>query len=49
MIDLDYKLELVLIYLNTVGKDYTYKEITELMGVTYSVVDKIINDMEKKN
>lgn len=45
---IDYRLELILIYLNTVNEEYTYKEITEFMGLCYNMIDNMISYMEKK-
>lgn len=43
-----YKLELILIYLNTVKKEYTYKEMTEFMGLCYDKIDDIIDYLKNR-
>lgn len=46
--NIDYKIKLILIYLNTVKEDYTYKEMTELMGLGYNIIDELIDEMKEK-
>ncbi|MGL4731501.1 MAG: hypothetical protein ACRCW0_07950 [Clostridium sp.] len=46
--DINYKLKLILVYLNTVNEKYTYKEMTEFMGLDYNVIDELINQIEKE-
>lgn len=44
----DYRLELILIYLNTVNEEYTYKEMSEFIGVCYDIIDNMLIYMEEK-